>query len=152
MPTSSSLRSGFLIGYSIFIVSLPLFHATVIRGAGFSLDSAAPFIIMSLITSAALWIALRSLSRTKFQQLYIAESSRLKAVLSKKDQPQMDQFQSSLETCAFYYSLSMISGIFLTVFVFLATGLLASLPTFINFGLSTIVPSMTLAVLTSPRS
>ncbi|PJF19763.1 hypothetical protein PSACC_00363 [Paramicrosporidium saccamoebae] len=83
--------------------------------------------------------------------MYMMESAKLKSVLPKKGQSDMDHIQDCLRSSAMFYSMSLISLLFLVAFVLLAAGLLASLPTFFNFGVSIVVPSVALAVLTSPR-
>lgn len=126
-------------------------HAIVIRGTGLSVESVTSYGLISLLAIVALWVSFRNLARTKLQQMYMMESAKLKSVPTKKGQADMDYVQSSLRSSAMFYSMSLISMLFLTAFVLLAAGLLASLPTFFNFGVSVVVPSVALAVLTSPR-
>ena len=43
-------------------------HVTIIRGVGFTLENAAGYGLLSLVTATALFIAFRNLSKTKLQE------------------------------------------------------------------------------------
>lgn len=150
---SDPVQLSWFVFYSFICIALPLFHSWAIRGVRVSMENVLFYGPAGLVSLIALFISFKNLARTSFQDLYKREASLVRGIGSVKgSSPPSKVIMELLAYSAFYYSLSVNSALYLVAYVLLAAALLANLPSFPNYALSSIVPAVALALLTSTRS